>query len=244
MPSATSTKSKTQKAIQRQLAELFKKIPDVFVRYPELLEDLVLEDDRGANIASLLEKQAGALKKRIQEQQQQTQKLVKNAQHHEFITNRLFDITYELTGCSHIEGVFDVLYQDARTAFELDFVGVKVTSQHRETALSEINPMLVEDIDYQHVLERVQQGNSLCGDQFPEGVLQLFFGDHAQDVGSAAFVPLIKPNTSDSLGILALGSTDEQKFASKTNGTVHLDRLGKVSAIAINRLLEPERPEA
>ncbi|MGH1539010.1 MAG: DUF484 family protein [Arenicella sp.] len=235
-------KNKDQAETLQQLSEALKKMPDAFNRYPDLLAVLKLKENYTENVASLMEKQTSVLKQKILDQQKQTQRLVNNAKHHEFITSRLFDITYELTACEKIDDIFDVLYQDSLQAFDINFLSIRIARdfprQSPKKQLAEINAEFAQNPDYQHVLERINQGNSLCSDRFPDTVIELFFDNHADEVKSIAFVPLMKPHTSKCFGILGLGSIDQTKFSNKLSGTLHLDRLGTVAAIALDRVLK------
>lgn len=237
---------KTAKTEIKKLKELLSVMPDAFIQHPELLELITLEDKHtDSNVASLLERQINVLKNKIAEQKQQTLAMIQNAKHNEFITDRLFKITHELTACVGIDDIFDVLYQDTLNAFDIDFLSIKIARDYKvETSsstkaqqLAEINPKYADDEGYQNILERVNRGKSLCSDRFPDAVVNTFFHDHQEDLASAAFVPLIKPHDSGCFGILGLGSKQQEKFSNKLSGTLHLDRFGTLAATAIDRAL-------
>jgi uncharacterized protein YigA (DUF484 family) len=62
--------------------------------------------------------------------------------------------------------------------------------------------------------------------------MNLFF---SADINSAALIPM-RSNTNDSaLGILALGSQDPERYTNDL-GTAHLDRLGLMSGLCLERL--------
>jgi len=235
---------KNTKAELEKLKKLLNSMPDAFTQHPELLELLTLQDSHAGavNVASLLERQISVLKSKIAEQRQQTLAMIQNAKHNEFITDRLFKITHELTACVDIDDVFDVLYQDTLNAFDIDFLSIKITREYstiessKAPQLPEINADYAEDEGYQNILEQVHKGTSLCGARFPDTVTNTFFHDHQEDLASAAFVPLIKPHDSTCFGILGLGSKQQEKFSNKLSGTLHLDRLGTLAATAIDRI--------
>jgi len=63
--------------------------------------------------------------------------------------------------------------------------------------------------------------------------MKLFF---SEEIKSAALIPM-RTNDSDSpLGILALGSIDPERYTNDL-GTAHLDRLGLMSGLCLERLL-------
>lgn len=242
MPKSKS--AKTPKAKFMQLKELLIAIPDVFTQYPELFEYLTLQDNQAdtTNVTSLLERQISVLKNKISDQRQQTLAMIQNAKHNEFITDRLFKITHELTACVDIDDIFDVLYQDTLNAFDIDFLSIKITREQsgptKTQPLAEINAEFLNHEGYLSILERVSTGTSLCSDRFPEAVISAFFKDHQEELASAAFVPLIKPHDSACFGILGLGSKQSEKFSNQLSGTLHLDRFGTLAATAIDRVLQ------
>ena len=242
-----SRKNPKTKLPVEQLKTALAAMPDAFIQHPELFELLELRDvntDGQKNLASFIERQVEVLKQRIQQQQQQTKAMIRNAKHSEFITARLFQITHELTACVSIDDIFDVLYQDTLSAFDIDFLSIKINRKALEghkTApkqLAEISCDLEQDSGYHHVLQRVNGGNSLCSDRFPDDVIATFFADHVDELKSAAFVPLVTPHTSDCFGILGLGSAQTEKFSNQLSGTLHLDRFGTLAATAIDRALK------
>ena len=228
----------------KKLKTLLSAMPNAFVQYPELFELVNFKDNLtdNTNITSLLERQINALKTKVSEQRQQTLAMIQNAKHNEFITDRLFKITHELTACVSIDDIFDVLYQDTLNAFDIDFLSIVIARDYKQSAeaqlLAEISVEYADDEGYQIILERVANGTSLCSDQFPDNVVNTFFQDHNEELASAAFVPLIKPHDSVCFGILGLGSKQQEKFSNKLSGTLHLDRLGTLAATAIDRVLQ------
>ena len=233
----------TTKIELKKLKELLSAMPDAFVQHPELFELIHLEDNHAgnSNVTSLLERQINVLKNKVTQQRQQTLAMIQNAKHNEFITDRLFKITHELTACVGIDDIFDVLYQDTLNAFDIDFLSIKIARNDKQSAeaqqLAEISANYADNQGYQIILESVSNGTSLCGDQFPDAVVSTFFQDHQEELASAAFAPLIKPHDSGCFGILGLGSKQQGKFSNKLSGTLHLDRLGTLAATAIDRVL-------
>lgn len=241
---STSDSKKSSKAELLKFKELLITTPDAFIRYPELFELITLQDEKAnsTNTASFLERQINVLKNKVVEQRQQTVAMIQNAKHNEFITERLFKITHELTACVDIDDIFDVLYQDTINAFGIDFLSINIAREPivatKSEQLPEISSEYSDNEGYQHILERVSSGTSLCIDRFPDSVVHTFFQDHHNDLASAAFVPLIRPHDSGCFGILGLGSKHKDKFSNKLHGTLHLDRLGTLAATAIDRIFQ------
>lgn len=231
--------NKTDQSSIQKLKVLLREKPNVLADYPELFELISLDEKRLDNVASLAQRQVSVLKQRIKEHHNDMLRLINNAKHNEFITHKLFDITYELTACMDLGDICDVLYQDLIPAFSVDAVGIRLALNiPSQKELSEVDESVLQSAAYQEVFCEMKNGSSCYGNHFSRKALRLFFGPHAEETLSAAFIPLIMPHAAESecIGILGLSAFDKDKFSSQSSyGTLHLDRLGKIVAIAIER---------
>ncbi len=224
----------------RALAALLKAQPDILQREPKLLEILDLDDPQEGNVTSLASRQSERLKDELTKNKRRTQDLLDNAKHYDQLTNKIYDLIYDLMACSKSEEVIDVIAARSPHLFNIEFVEIRGTLGLDDTDnLSDFfNNDIAKDNAYKHVIERLAQGKCLCSDRFPDSVLKYFFTDHSTEIKSVAFIPLIgrDNNPKNAFGILTYGSKEKSKFSSGLRGTVHLERIGKITALTLERI--------
>ena len=206
-----------------QLTMFLEQQPDIFQQHPQLLELVILADDRGA--ASLLERQIGVLKKRLQEQKERQHEFLQVARENETISDNFSELIIKLIGFSNLSEFAAELPSALRSGFSIDEVSFKTT---QSTQRSDIEQSVYED-----ALRRLQNNSSICDNRLPSSIMNLFFSGA---VKSAALIPM---NTTDiaaiPIGIIALGSHDPARYTHEL-GTAHLDRLGKMAGVCLARL--------
>jgi len=81
----------------------------------------------------------------------------------------------------------------------------------------------------------------VCGTLKP-GQLDALFAAEADDIASAALIPLVESASSRKCyGLLAIGSQDRNRFRADM-GTVFLSQLGKILSRVLKKHLEPGAP--
>jgi len=223
----------------RALVALLKSQPDILQREPKLLEILSLEDPQDGNITSLVRRQSERLKDELAENKRRTKEFIDNAKHYEVLTQKIYDLIYDLMACTRSEEVIDIIAAKSPPLFGVNFVEIRGTLDlgNIDSLSKYFNHGVAEHDAYQHIMERLAQGKCLCSDRFPDFVLDYFFTDHNAEIKSVAFVPLIGKdnNPKNSFGVLAYASSQQSKFSSGIRGTVHLERIGKISALSLER---------
>ena len=224
----------------RALSALLKVQPDILQREPKLIELLEFGDQQIGNVTSLANRQTQRLKEELSTNKRRTQELLENARHYDELTNKIYALTFDILSFTKNEDLFHTITLKSPNLFEIDYVELRGTLKLADT--SSLNNYFHEDLinqyDYRHVMARLAQGKCLCSDRFPESVLEFFFSDQHTSVKSAAFIPLIGQanDPKKAFGILAYGSTDKDKFSSGLRGTVHLERIGKIVALSLERI--------
>lgn len=195
---------------------------DIFIRHPELLELLDLSDNRGS--ASLLEKQVSTLKSRLASFQSQQFELIEVARENEQISDSFSRIICQLIGFNNLSEFASEFPKALRQTFEIDEVAFK-TSQAASRRPN-------ENMGYEDALRRLSNNEAVCDDRWPSNIMALFFSDN---IKSAALVPMKNAEKGETLGILALGSSDPKRYTNEL-GTAHLNRLGLMAGICLARL--------
>lgn len=239
MKSTNSSEAKAELSIE-QIADYFKQHPDLFKQHPELLELINLKDDRGAT--SLLERQVAVLRERVEQSKEQTSKLINNVRNNEIIADNLYDFTCQLLSFNKIETAITALQKNLIDLFKVDAISFRVPCEIEN--LDGFKASYADDSAYQDTLARILNKQSYCDDRLPSKITNFLFANKHDSIKSIALVPLVtdtkvtdtKATDDNNLGILALGSSTQQRFTNDL-GTAHLDRLGQVVAISLQRLL-------
>ncbi len=204
------------------LAEYLQGNPTVFQQHPELLEIISLSDSR--NASSLLERQIGVLKERLVAQKMTHAELFQNARENEEISNQFSEVICLLISCTNLSQFASEFPSTLKQTFAIDQVSIK-------TAQS-VTRRPSEAAGYEETLRRLTNNTSLCDNRWPSRVMTLFFND---DVRSAALIPLHTNTSKNTLGVLALGSRDVERYTHDL-GTAHLDKLGLMAGLCLKRL--------
>lgn len=203
-------------------ADFLSENPSVFQQHPELLERVSLSDSRGTS--SLLERQVAALKERLAAQKMARAELFQNARENEEISNQFSDVISQLIGCENLSQFASEFPRVLRHTFAIDQVSIKTSAS--------VSRRPSEAKGYEETLRRLNGNRSMCDNRWPSQIMQLFFND---DIQSAALVPLSTNTSNTTLGVLALGSRDSERYTNDL-GTAHLDRLGLMAGICLKRL--------
>lgn len=207
---------------EADLAAFLKDNPDIFVKRPELLELITLSDKRSTS--SLLERQIDVLKTRLQQQKSSHSELFQVARENEQISDNFSEIVYQMIGFTSLAEFAIEFPKALRRIFSIDEVSFK-TLQSVER--DEDDKKVYDDAN-----RRLVNQKAMCDNRWPSNIVNLFFGS---SIKSAALIPMRTFDSDIPLGVLALGSKDEERYTNEL-GTVHLDKLGLMSGICLSRL--------
>jgi len=204
------------------LTDYLSQHPNIFQQHPELLELVTLSDNRGA--VSLLERQVAVLKERLGEHKHQQSEFIEVARENEQISDSFSHVICQLIAFTNLSQFAAEFPAELRSTFNIDEVSFK-TAQAVSSRDSECK-------SYDDTLRRMVNNRAVCDNRWPSSIMNLFF---SEDIRSAAFIPMRTNESKDPLGILALGSTDSERYTNDL-GTAHLDRLGLMSGLCLARL--------
>jgi len=208
------------------LADFLQNNPNIFQQHPELLELVTLIDSRGT--ASLLERQVAMLKERLRQFQSQQSELVEVARENEQISNSFSDVICQLISFKNLSEFAAEFPKILRNTFKIDCVAVKTIKSSERSEL--------DQQAYADTLRRLINNRAVCDNRWPNNIMNLFFDSSADTkIASAALIPMRSSESSNVLGVLALGSVDAERYTNDL-GTAHLDRLGLMSGICLARL--------
>ena len=196
--------------------------PNIFQQHPELLELVTLSDSRGT--ASLLERQLSMMKERLNEHKSQQSQFMQVARENEQISESFSHVICQMIGFTNLSQFATEFPKELRTTFNIDEVSFK-TAQAAARKPS-------DNQGYDDAVRRMINNRAVSDNRWPSNIMTLFF---SSNINSAALIPMRKPDSTQPLGILALGSQDPDRYTNDL-GTAHLDRLGLMSGVCLARL--------
>jgi len=197
--------------------------PDFFASREDLVARLrVPHPDSGAAV-SLIERQVSVLREENQRLSHQLEELLAVARDNERLTERLHHLTLNLIDSATFEEVVDVLEDELHDQFRADAVELRLFSAlelEQQLAFETDRGEPAEAAKFREFLDR---GRPLCG-HLSVDQLVFLFGPQAEEIGSAALIPV---RGEGIVGVLAIGSRDAERFHAG-KGTHFLARLGEV----------------
>lgn len=201
---------------------------DFFVDNPELLTELEIPHKEGEGAVSLIEKQVSVLREQNEAEQKQLYSLVQTARDNERVADRLHRIAVEVLGFDNLDDVLDSVPQLIKDLFNVEYVSLRIANSAGERAeLVDARSPTFADLYH-----RVISGQSVCDNQLAPASKSFLFGDDA----SGESVVLVPLGGSRPCGVLALGSSQQERFTTD-HGTFYLDRLGDLLGAVIRRLV-------
>jgi len=197
--------------------------PDFFNQHADVLPRLSIPHHTGAAI-SLIEKQVSVLRNKCCTLENSLRDLINVARENEQLHQRLHHLIQDIITASSINDVVNLTRDNMLANFNADDVRVVLISSKKQTEPA---------VDYE-ILPETDPGLALFHDIFKKrdtrcGALsdaqtKLVFGADAQNVASAAVIPLYH---NRKLGLVVLASKDETRINWAKYLAVELNRLAK-----------------
>ena len=207
---------------ETRAAEYLRRHPDFFERHRELLRELQLPHPSGRAV-SLVERQPEALRGEAARYRQQIETLMELARDNDLLNDRLHRLTLALIDAVDFAEVVELLEDHLHDEFKAEAVELKLFSATSLRELSEAEGSGQPEPELDAFLEFFENGRPVCGPLTPQQ-MDYLFGAQAQDMGSAAILPI---RGDDILGVLAIGSADPHRFHPDM-GTDFLVRLTEI----------------
>jgi uncharacterized protein YigA (DUF484 family) len=209
---------------EARVADYLAEHPDFFERHDALLQDLRLPHVSGRAV-SLVERQVELLRGEAERHRDQIRHLLAVAAENERLTDRLHQLTLALIDAADFNEVLNTLEDHLHEQFRADAVELRL--------LSDLAP--ADDAATAAVFQDLfQNGCPLCG-PLAAAPMTLLFGGQAVDLRSVALLPL---GGGEIRGVLAIGSTDGQRFHPEM-GTDFLTRLSEIVAMKLQAVTLP-----
>ena len=194
---------------EESVARYLQHNPDFFERHQPLLARLRLPHARSGSTISLVERQVEVLREKHGALEQKLADFVQVARSNDAIVDRMHRFTRRLLRA----GSRDLALQNIEAGLRQDFDSfnsVLLLIGHEPTHADErfLRVLPQDDPRLKSFETLFATGKPRCG-QVRDSQRELLFGSEANDIGSVALVPL---GDKGSLGLLALGSTDRDRF--------------------------------
>jgi uncharacterized protein YigA (DUF484 family) len=215
------------------VVDYLKQNPTFLIQNDELLE--VLEVQQGVTGAtSLLERQISVLRGKNKHLEDQLDNLIVAARSNEQIMKRLQHLTLELLRADDLDMLLSTCQDVLRGDFNSDFVSFRLFQDKPNDS----NMPGLHYVKSNHTMMRAfdelfKDLKPVCG-ACPEEQLNFLFRENGSRIKSVALIPL---QCNHSIGLLALGSVDSDRFH-KGMGTVFISHLGELIATAISKHIE------
>jgi uncharacterized protein len=183
--------------------------PDFFERHHTLLARLRLPHARGGSTISLVERQIEVLREKHAAIEAKLADFVSVARANDVLADKLHRFTRQLLRAPSREAVIATMESSLRMDFDaFHSVLVLVGSHPDVTPQRFLRVVAADDPNLKSFETLFANGKPRCG-QARDSQREFLFGSDANDIGSVALVPL---GEKGSVGLLALGSTDRDRF--------------------------------
>jgi len=196
------------------VAQFLKANPQFFDQHPQLLESIYVPHPHGGRAIPLTERQIVTLREKVRLLEGKLGEFVRFGEDNDAIGEKVHRLSLALVCSKDLPAATQALHFHLREDFAVPHVALKLWA-------SDEVPAELRD-------KAENMGAPLCGAAAGSPFLG-WFGEAADHVRSIALIPLGQTRT---LGLLALGSEDPQRFFAEM-GTLYLRRIGELTAGAL-----------
>jgi len=215
---------------EEAIARYLQHNPDFFERHQSLLARLRLPHARGGSTISLIERQVEVLRERQAGLEHKLAEFVNVARSNDMVAEKIHRFTRRLLRAPSRATVVEQLEASLREDFDaFHSVLVLIGAGADLPPQRFLRIVTAEEPNLKSFESLFASGKPRCG-QARDSQREFLFGADAQDIGSVALIPL---GEKGALGLLALGSTDRDRFHPGM-ATEFLARLGELIADALS----------
>ena len=202
--------------------------PGFFEQNAELLAHLYVPHPHGGRTISLNERQMLVMRETNRQLEGKLAELIAFGEENDAISEKVHRLAVALVAAETFQAVIHLLNFHLRDDFAVPHVALRLWDR----------PEGIEDLpEFAAVGEELQAfaetlAKPYCGTTSGFGTAA-WFGEHADHIRSQALIAL--RNGGGTIGMLALGSEDAQRFFADM-GTLYLERLGEMVSAALARV--------
>ena len=206
--------------------------PEFFEAHPELLTKLKVPHPSGTAV-SLIERQVEVLRGQNRQLERKLVDLIEVARANDTLIERIHRLALALLEGANLPDRLYALQEELRERFGADEVSLFLL--HPDAKKADAGParwLTPDDPGLDQFRDIMKSGKSHVGRLRPPQ-LEFLFGEQAEHIASSALVTL---GDKGSLGLLAVGSRDAERF-SPTLGTAFLTRISELVTAAVHPLI-------
>jgi len=208
--------------------------PDFFERHQPLLARMRLPHMRTGSTVSLVERQVEVLRDQKSDADRRLAEFIAVARANDQLAERIHRFTRRMLRASGAAAALTAVEASLREDFDAFNCVLLLTSQIDSLRNVELEPFLRklphDDANMRTFEALLATGKPRCG-QVRDSQRDFLFGPEAASIGSVALVPL---GDGGSLGLLALGSAERERFHPGMS-TEFLKRMGELITDALSR---------
>ena len=208
--------------------------PDFFERHQPLLARMRLPHMRTGSTVSLVERQVEVLRDQKTDADRRLADFVAVARANDHLSERIHRFTRRLLRANTAAAALTALEASLREDFDAFHSVLLLTSTIESLRGAELEPFLrklpADDANIRTFEALLATGKPRCG-QVRDTQRDFLFGPEAASIGSVALVPL---GEAGSIGLLALGSAERERFHPGMS-TEFLKRMGELITDALSR---------
>ena len=197
-----------------EVAKFLKANPQFFDQNPQLLESIYVPHPHGGRAIPLTERQILSLREKVKLLEGKLGEFVRFGEDNDAIGEKVHRLSLALIGAKDLEAATQALHYHLREDFAVPHVALKLWSQ--------------EEVPAELRDKAESMGAPTCGPAAGNPFLP-WFQEAQEHIRSMALIPLGQTRT---IGMLALGSEDPQRFFPEM-GTLFLRRIGELTAGAL-----------
>jgi len=218
-------------AEEESVARYLQHNPEFFERHQALLARLRLPHSRGGSTISLVERQIEVMRERHAALEQKLAELVRVARDNDAVADRFHRFARRLLRAGSREAALAEIEASLRDDFDaFHSVLLLVSARPQDTMQRFPRSIAADDPNLKSFESLFASAKPRCG-QVRDSQRDFLFGSDANDIGSVALVPL---GDKGSMGLLALGSTERDRFHPGMS-TEFLARMADLIADAVAR---------
>ncbi|UTF59314.1 DUF484 family protein [Gilvimarinus sp. DA14] len=200
--------------------------PDFFVEHPSLLAELELPHDSGSAV-SLVERQVSVLRDRNMDMRHRLSQLLDNARDNDRLFDKTKRLVLELLEGEDLGDIIDALHHSFDKEFNIHYTRTMLFGDAATLGGSQARVVSMNQAR-EHIGSLIRDNRAFCG-HLNDTECRYIFTDVAEQIGSAAVVPLVHGKT---FGLIAIGNRDPKYYRSSM-GTLFLGYIAEV----LNRIM-------
>jgi len=235
-----STQHNTNKPLiddtEKSIVKFLRDNPDFFERHKDLLAGMILPHEHQGAV-SLVERQVQILREQKDAHKKRLNTLIANAQVNEKLNTQINQLILALLDAKNLDDVLGIVQTRLSKDFDADTVVVRLFNTGHPTLAAHPDVIDWSEPALGAFEKIIKERRPACG-QLKHGQLESLFDDDAEQIASAALIPLVESeNSTTCYGMLAIGSYQRERFRADM-GTMFLAQIGNILARVLKRTLE------